>query len=393
MLGTEFTMVALAIGAVIILIALFRIVQRRRSEKAQAQAQVPPKTVDSTPPVQETPVRPVTPAPASSILKEKVNLSDSSDPAGDGRPARSGHVDDIFSAMRPARDRAASVPPVEPHQVPSVDTSDLVFGGATHSLAAMLPDSAGRRDELRTELLGAGFYNPHAVINMAAIRYVAIIVPMLLMGVLLVLAPPQLELMAVAGIIVLPLVCWSLPRIYVQNRVSQRKAEIEQGLPDMLDMLNMCVSQGLTVPESLSRVGRELKPIYPAMSHELSIVAEQSQVGTMEQALDNLSRRIDLPEISSFTSLLIQTERMGTSISQALADYSDGIRTTLQQRADERGNRAAFKLLFPTVLCLMPAVYMVLLGPSIIAMSEFVSGDGPGSRSQIQENIRNVQRR
>jgi tight adherence protein C len=88
------------------------------------------------------------------------------------------------------------------------------------------------------------------------------------------------------------------------------------------------------------------------------------------------SRRVDVPEVHSFTSLLVQTERMGTSISEALTEYSDNMRETMRQRADEKSNAAAFKLLFPTVLCLMPAVYLFLLGPAIIELSNFFNRGG-----------------
>ncbi|REJ71050.1 MAG: hypothetical protein DWQ29_24325, partial [Planctomycetota bacterium] len=78
----------------------------------------------------------------------------------------------------------------------------------------------------------------------------------------------------------------------------------------------------------------------------------------------------------SLTSLLLQTERMGTSMSEALTEYSDNMRETLRQQADQQANTASFKLLFPTVLCLMPAVFMILLGPAVIEMSDFFQGGG-----------------
>lgn len=320
---------------------------------------------------------------AASVADRADELS--ADPQRDTAKPR--YESDIFAPMRPAPDRAAGVPVVGPGDVPFADQSDLVFGPLTPTLAAMLPESEERRRAGRKEVMAAGFYNPHAHVNFSAIRYLGIMVPMFLMGLMLVLSPSRLEWMALIGLVVLPLVGWSLPRIYVQGRIEQRKREVEQGIPDMLDMLNMCVSQGLTVQESLIRVGDELVTVYPALAQELRIVGEQARVGTMSQALDSLKNRVDVNELNAFSALLIQTERMGTSISHALADYSTNLRTTLQQRADERGNRAAFQLLFPSVLCLMPAVYLILLGPSVMAISDFMNGDGPGSRQQIQQTF------
>src|SRR5262249_12049541 len=149
----------------------------------------------------------------------------------------------------------------------------------------------------------------------------------------------------------------------------------ERAMPDMLDMLNMCVSQGMTIHAAMSRVSEDLRDVHPELDRELRIVNEQASIGTLSHALENFSRRIDAPEVHSFTSLILQTERMGTSVSAALAEYSDNIRQSLKQRADEKGNRAAFKLLFPTVACLMPAVFAILLGPSVLALSNFFKRD------------------
>jgi tight adherence protein C len=95
-----------------------------------------------------------------------------------------------------------------------------------------------------------------------------------------------------------------------------------------------------------------------------------------------------VPDVHSFTTLLIQTERMGTSVSQALTDYSDNMRESLRQRADEKANTATFKLLFPTVSCLMPAVFLFLLGPAIIQLSDFFTG---GGSDVVNNNVRQVQ--
>jgi tight adherence protein C len=151
---------------------------------------------------------------------------------------------------------------------------------------------------------------------------------------------------------------------------------MSRGMPDMLDLLNMCVSQGMTVPAALTRVSSEIEPVYPALARELKIVTDQSRIGTLEQALRAFSARVDASEVHSFTSLMIQTEQMGTSMSGALTEYSDNMRESFRQRADQKANAATFKMLFPTVLCLMPAVFMFLLGPATIELNEFFRGRG-----------------
>lgn len=275
----------------------------------------------------------------------------------------------------PGQDRKSVTPltPVEPAQTGLVSTNDYVFGAATPLLAALLPESAERQVQTRKELQTAGYYQPHAVENLAAIRYLAIIVPLLVLGGLLLVVPARWERPVLISMLIIPPAAWALPRLMIKRRGADRVYKIENALPDMLDMLNMCVSQGMTVPAALARVGKEIAQPHPALQKELQIVSEQAQLGSLRQALENFSRRIDIAEVHSFTSLLIQTERMGTSVSDALVDYSENIREGLKQRAEEKGNRAAFKLLFPTVLCLMPSVFMILLGPAVVEFSKFMN--------------------
>ena len=256
------------------------------------------------------------------------------------------------------------------------DGNDMVFGPFTTTLASMLPESDDRRRELTRTLQNAGYYERHAWHNLAAVRYLGIFLPIIVCGLLLAFGPSQLEPYLIGAIVLLPIAGWSLPTLIVRNKAATRLREISNGMPDMLDLLNMCVSQGMTVARSLGRVGNDLDPVYPALAKELRIVTEQARVGSLQQALAGFSQRVDVPEVHSFTSLIIQTDRMGTSMSDALIDYSDSMRETMRQRADQKATSATFKLLFPTVLCLLPAVYLFLLGPAIIQLSDFYTGRG-----------------
>lgn len=275
--------------------------------------------------------------------------------------------------------------------VPGIDDSDRKFGSLLNpALASLLPESPERREQSRKELLAAGYYTPHALENLAATRYVYMMVALIVFGALLLIVPASLEPTIIGGLILGPMLGWALPMLRVRGQSEARKREIEKAMPDLLDMLNMCVTQGLTVPDALKRILRDFRGVYPALSQELSIVTEQAQIINLHTALENFGQRIDLPEVHSFTSLLVQTERMGTSISEALTTYSDTMRESLRQRADEKGNRATFRLLFPTVLCLMPAVYLFLLGPAVIAMADFFNSGGTDSLDSGSTAIRRL---
>lgn len=272
------------------------------------------------------------------------------------------------------------LPDLEPGDIPVNGTGDYRYGEAmTRSMAAMLPESPSKRDVLKKDLVNAGEYTPHAYDNFRAMRALGVFGSILLCLLALVLVPPRLEGLVIAGLIILPLVFWALPTVLMRNKAAERRREIENGMPDMLDLLSMCVSQGMTVPNALGRVATELKPVYPALSQELTITEEHARVGTLEGAMQGLSRRVDIPEVHSFTSLVSQTERMGTSVSESLEVYSDNIREGLRQRADQKANTASFKLLFPTVLFLMPAVFLFLLGPALLDIADFFnSGTAEG---------------
>jgi len=274
--------------------------------------------------------------------------------------------------------RSSQVPPlpqIDPADTGLADGSDYVFGATTPVLAAMLPESPVRHEEIRRELQTAGYFQPHAAQNLAAIRYLCILAPLLLLGVVLLFAPRKFERPILISMLIFPAIGWAAPRLVVKRRGAARTREIEAAIPDMLDMLNMCVSQGMTVPTALARVSRDLGDTHPALQKELDIVGEQAELGSIDQALTNFRRRIDVAEVHSFTTLLMQTERMGTGVSAALADYSENMRESFKQRAEEKGNRAAFQLLFPTVLCLMPAVFLILMGPAVVEFSNFLNRD------------------
>jgi len=263
--------------------------------------------------------------------------------------------------------------PVNP---PGGSGTDYFFGALTPALAALLPESETRRQEIQKELVQAGYYQPQAYQNLAAGRYLGIMLGLIVFGTLLVLVPRPLEGMVLVMLVVFPVMAWALPRLYVKNKATQRKNRIEHAMPDLLDMLNMCVSQGLIVPKSLERISRDLKSVYPDMAQELQILSEHTRLGSLPQALDSFRNRIDVPEVHSFASLIIQTEQMGTSVSEALMEHSENMRESMRQRSDEKANQASFKLLFPTVLCLMPAVLMFLLGPAVIELSNFFNEGG-----------------
>ncbi|MDZ4688013.1 MAG: type II secretion system F family protein [Planctomycetaceae bacterium] len=353
---------------------LFRLWQSRRASKQYVPWQ-------RKKPIASRPATVATPTAVRAMSVESTPVT-APQIASSGQSARSEAASWEQQTLFDRQREDNRLPRVLVEDLPIARQDDLAYGALTPVFASLMPESETRQEDARRELQSAGFYAPHALQNFAATRYLFTMVGLIVAGVALLLVPQQYEWLAVTGLIALPLLGWAIPRLYVRGKAADRRSEIERGMPDLLDMLNMCVSQGLTIPDALKRILPDLRGPYPALAQELRIVTEQAAIGTLPVALDNFSHRIDIPEVHSFASLLTQTERMGTSISEALVSYSDTMRESLQQRADEKGNRATFKLLFPTVLCLMPAVYLFLLGPAIIELSNFFYSGGRDALDQ-----------
>lgn len=342
-----------------------------------SSAGLPPSRLDGLPlhdpmPEQAEPQTAHRPEPATAVGPAAVSADSSAVQTGAGRfgDARRSIFSDFRSIVHTSGE-SLSMP--DPEELP-IEDDDLTFGNATPALAQMLPETAARKEKQRQDLSAAGYHSRGAWLNLNSVRFVLALLALLLVGLGLIAAPPAAEPYLLAAVIAAPLVAWALPPLVVSSKASERRTDIERALPDALDMLNMGVSQGLTVQSSLRRIGPEIAPAHPELAEELRIVDQQARMGSLQQALHNFSQRMDSTEVTSFTSLLIQSEATGTSVSRALTDYSDSMRSTFRERADSRANAASFKLLFPTVLCLMPSVFLFLLGPAVVSMSDFFGG-------------------
>ena len=167
---------------------------------------------------------------------------------------------------------------------------------------------------------------------------------------------------------------WMLPYLYVRYRTRKRKSEIQRALPDALDLMVVCVEAGLGLTQALDRVGKEMDRLSPALSDEFTLVSLEIRAGTPRpEALRNLSRRTGLGDVQSM-GMLIQTDRFGTSVARALRTHADALRTKRRQRAEEAAAKTSVKMLFPLVLCVFPAMFVVILGPAVFHLVEVFGG-------------------
>jgi tight adherence protein C len=242
-------------------------------------------------------------------------------------------------------------------------SSDLVLGPLTPELAGQLPMREATRADLTQELRAAGFYRPTAVMEYAAIRWVLVVVPLLIAGVLAVLLDrPQLPWVLLGGLVGAGL-GFSLPRLYVNYRAKVRGRQIERGLPVAVDLLVLALSGGQHILPALRRVGREISPAYPVLAQELQIVEQQTDLRSLEHGLQQWADRVQVPEVRNLALILTHSERLGTDICSALLEFANNFRLSLRQRAETQANRATFWMIFPTLFCLWIPAAMILVGP------------------------------
>jgi len=166
---------------------------------------------------------------------------------------------------------------------------------------------------------------------------------------------------------ILLVVGFYLPNLFLLVKISGRKEKIQKGLPDALDLMVVCVEAGTGLDAAIQRVGEEMKMTNSVLSDEFRLMGMELRAGKQRQeALRNLAMRTDLDDVRSLTTLLIQTDKFGTSLGQALRVHSDSMRTKRFQRAEEIAGKLPVKLIFPLVLFIFPAMLVVVLGPAAI---------------------------
>jgi tight adherence protein C len=168
------------------------------------------------------------------------------------------------------------------------------------------------------------------------------------------------------------------PNVWLNRQVEQRQREVFEAFPDALDLMTVCVEAGLGTDAALLRVADDMGLRSPALAEELRLVNLELQAGgERSRALRNLATRTGVEEVESFVSMLNQAERFGTSIAASLRIHSTTLRTRRRQKAEEAAAKIALKLLFPLMVCIFPALMVVLVGPAFLQLSRgLLSGAG-----------------
>ena len=252
------------------------------------------------------------------------------------------------------------------------------FQGLTHSASAvgalLIPKTTEQRGRLQTRLIHAGYYSPRAMATFLGIKVLLLIGPMFVGGILGLAGLAPLDQAVLCGAL-----CGALglvgPSFWLDKRKAHRQMVFRRALPDALDVLVICLEGGGSLPAAIQRAAGELRVAHPSLADELAIVLREMQLGSsVGAAVRHFGERVDLEEVRGLAAVIIQVERYGASLVKALRVHAETFRQKRLVRAEELAQKASIKMLAPTVIFIFPAMFLVVLGPTILEIIKVFKG-------------------
>ena len=246
----------------------------------------------------------------------------------------------------------------------NIERSKAVLSDFVDPFERVLPKSQAEVSIVQQRLIRAGFRQDSAIKNFYAAK---------------VLVPLTLALLAlVSGVGAMnPFFVYSMalglgylvPDFWLGRRIKERQKRIRLGLPDVLDLMVVCMEAGLSMDGAVSRTAQELRRGQPALSDELGILVLEQRAGrTRSEAWKELAARTDVDVVRNLVSVLVQADQLGTSVAKTLRVHSEGMRVQRRQTIEEQAAKTTVKLIFPLVFFIFPSLFVVVLGPAVIVM-------------------------
>ena len=238
-------------------------------------------------------------------------------------------------------------------------------------VTTFIPKSPKQMSKVQRRLALAGFYKPK---HIAFYIISEVVLPVIVFAAFFLT-------MGRSGVIfggLAAILGYLAPGLFVEYYAKKRQKEIRNGLPDALDLLIVSLEAGLGIDQAILKSAEELRIAYPNLAEELHIITVECRAGKPRiEAFKNFANRTKVDDVRALVAMLVQTDRFGTSIADALRTYAEVSRTKRRQRAEERAAKIGVKLVFPLVFCLFPAFFVVTLGPGIIKFVHAFSSSGP----------------
>lgn len=224
-----------------------------------------------------------------------------------------------------------------------------------------------RYSKQKLQMLQAGYYHENSIRIYNSLRILGFIGFLTISMIPWVLGSDRVHPLLLTALLPMPIMGYALPGIILKGRIRRRQAEIAQSLPDALDFLVVCVEAGLGLNSALVRVGQELRLKCSALGEELILVNQEMRAGvSREEALRNLTVRNPIEDLRILVGSLILADKLGSSITNTLRVQADSLRTRVRQRTEELAAQAGIKMLFPLVFLILPALFIVIMGPGAI---------------------------
>jgi tight adherence protein C len=280
----------------------------------------------------------------------------------------------MFKSQRRALARLRNLSSDKPEEE-TASTLEFFRGTLRKLGSVLMPQEEDHRvAELKGDFLRSGIYGPNAL----RVYMGAKLVLMVLLPIPFAVVPYSLGLISLLHAVTASLLATCLgmllPKAWLRHHVKSRQRVLREALPDAIDMLVLCLEGGISLTAAIVRLTSELRGVHPELAAEMNIIYREVQLGlTVGQALQSFADRCALEEVGDLASVLLQSERIGASVVQALRIHAETSRNDRQQRAEEMAHKAAVKILFPTLLCIFPAVFIVLLGPAALQISNLFS--------------------
>ncbi|HVF68168.1 MAG TPA: type II secretion system F family protein [Pyrinomonadaceae bacterium] len=257
---------------------------------------------------------------------------------------------------------------------PSAMPEESQVGALAERVAApfqkLAPPSAADARKLQKQLMNAGIRSESGPIVFRAIQLLSLagFPAVVAMGCAMTGRPLGSAMVAIA---VATVKGAYLPRFVLKRMIAGRQQRLRWGLADALDLMVVSIEAGLGLNAALVRVGEELKSVHPEVSEEFELTNLEIRVGReRDEALRNLAERTGVDDLKSLVAMLIQADRFGTSITKAVRVYADSLRTKRRQRAEQAAQKAAVKLLMPLALFLFPTLFIIILGPAALNLTD-----------------------
>jgi len=235
-------------------------------------------------------------------------------------------------------------------------------------LTSLAPRSPAELKRLKRRMMRAGYTSDAPI---AALTLGQFVLPVALGLVPLAFGPIERVWLAM---IVLAGIGYLLPGFLLESRIKARQKVIRNGLPDALDLLIVCLEAGMAMDQAIVKVSEELALAYPPLAEEFKMVITEIRAGKPRiEAFRNLADRTGVDDVRALVAMLVQTDRFGTGVSQALRTHAESSRAKRRQQAEERAAKVGVKLVFPLVFLLFPAFFVVTLGPAVIRFIEVLS--------------------